>query len=190
VRAAGSSELGVAVHEALAAWHIYGGDLLGLYRGPESGREMLERYVHHPLSGARTLAVEAGFNMDVGGTRVRGLVDRICEVEGGVSLIDFKTNATLDDELLAAYSLQLRIYALAAHRGLLAGGPDVRLILFDMRRGRQHDIAPDDALVERRILEASGRIAAGDFALGPQHAQRPCKLCAYRPICADAREVL
>jgi RecB family exonuclease len=178
------------VHEALAAWHTSGGDLLDLYRGPEAGREMLERYRRHPLAGTRTLAVEAGFNMDVGGTRVRGLVDRICEVDGSVALIDFKTNATLDDELLDAYSLQLRIYGVAAHRGLLAGGRDVKLILFDMRRGRHYDIEPDDALVERRILEASGRIAAGDFALGPQHAQRPCKLCAYRPICSDAREVL
>jgi ATP-dependent helicase/DNAse subunit B len=59
-----------------------------------------------------------------------------------------------------------------------------------MRRGRQHDVEPDDSLVERRILEASSRIAAGDFALGPQHAQRPCKLCAFRPICTDARKVL
>jgi ATP-dependent DNA helicase UvrD/PcrA len=190
VRAAGSTELGAAVHEALAAWHMYGGDLLNRYRGPEAGREMLERYAHHPLAGARTLGVEAGFNMDVGGTRVRGLVDRICDVDGKVALIDFKTNATLDDELLQAYSLQLRIYAMAAHRGLLAGGRDVRLILFDMRRGRQHDVQPDDAHVERRILEASGLIASGDFGLGPQHAQRPCKLCAYRPICSDAREVL
>jgi DNA helicase II / ATP-dependent DNA helicase PcrA len=204
VRAAGSTELGAAVHEALAAWHMNGGDLLDLYRGPEAGREMLERYQRHPLAAGRTLAVEAGFNMAVGATRVRGLVDRICEVEGKIALVDFKTNATLDDELLDAYSLQLRIYAVAAHRGLLPtrwggggeatgglrGGSNPRLILFDMRRGRQHDVEPDDSLVERRILEASSRIAAGDFALGPQHAQRPCKLCAFRPICTDARKVL
>jgi RecB family exonuclease len=151
---------------------------------------MLDRYQRHPLAAARTLAVEAGFNMAVGGTRVRGLVDRICEVDGTIGLIDFKTNATLDDELLEAYSLQLRIYGLAAHRGLLAGGPDVRLILFDMRRGRQHDVEPEDAVVVRRIVDASGRIAAGDFTLGPQHEQRPCKLCAFRKICPDARKVL
>ena len=190
VRAAGSTELGAAVHEALAAWHGGGGDLLELYRGPESGREMLERYRQHPLAAARTLAVEVGFNMRVGQTRVRGLVDRVCELDGRVALIDFKTNATLDDELLEAYSLQLRIYALAAHRGLLAGGQDVACVLFDMRRGRMHEIEPDDGLVERRILEASSRIAAGDYALGPQHAQRPCKLCAFRSICSDARKVL
>jgi len=190
VRAAGSTELGAAVHEALAAWHMSGGALLDMYRGPDAGREMLERYLDHPLSRAKTLGVETAFNMAVGEARVRGLVDRICELDGRSVLVDFKTNATLDRELLEAYSLQLRIYGLAARRELLAGGADPRLVLFDMRRGEMHDVAPDDRLVEQRILAASERIAAGDFALGPQHAKRPCSLCAFRPICPDAREVL
>jgi DNA helicase-2/ATP-dependent DNA helicase PcrA len=190
VRAAGSTELGAAVHEALAAWHNAGGDLLAQYRGPEPGREMLARYLDHPLSRARTLAVEAGFNMAIGNTRVRGLVDRVCEADGRIALIDFKTNASLDRVLLEAYSLQLRIYGLAARRGLLPGGSDPKLILFDMRRGETIDVAPDDALVEGHILTASTKIAEGDFHLGPEHAQRPCSLCAYRPICTDARKVL
>ncbi len=187
VRAAGSTELGAAVHEALAAWHNTGGNLLELYRGPEAGREMLARYAEDPLAGARTLAVEAGFNMAIGGARVRGLVDRVCELDGRTVLIDFKTNATLDPVLLDAYSLQLRIYGLAAHRGLLPGSSDPRLVLFDMRRGDQHEIAPDDAVVEDRVLTAARRIADGNFSLGPEHDQRPCKLCAYRPICPEAR---
>src|SRR5207253_2859518 len=120
VAAIGSTDLGAAVHEALAAWHNTGGDLLQLYRGPEAGREMLARYIALPLSGGRTLAVEAGFKMAVGGTRVRGVVDRICEIEGKVALIDFKTNANLDPALMAAYSLQLRIYGLAAHARVTA----------------------------------------------------------------------
>ena len=96
----------------------------------------------------------------------------------------------LDAALLEAYSLQLRIYGLAARRGLLPGGRDPRLILFDLRRGEARDIPPDDALVEERVIAAAARIAAGDFRLGPEHAQRPCTLCAYRPICTDARKVL
>src|SRR5213079_939092 len=47
VRASGSSELGASVHAALAAWHASGGDLLGIYRGPEAGRDMLSRYLAH-----------------------------------------------------------------------------------------------------------------------------------------------
>ena len=190
VRAAGSSELGSAVHTALAAWHNTGGDLLAQYSGPDLGREMLQRYLAHPLAAARTLAVEVGFNMAMGPARVRGLVDCVCEFEGRTSLVDFKTNATLDHALIEAYSLQLRLYGLAARRGLLPGGGDPRLLLFDMRRGELRDITPDDGLVEERVLAASARIAAGDFQLGPEHAQRPCALCIYRPICADARKVL
>ena len=190
VRALGSTELGSAVHEALAAWHTNGGDLLALYRGPDAGREMLGRYVDHPLSRARTLSAEAGFKMSIGDTRVRGLVDRICEVDGRTVLVDFKTNATLDEALLEAYRMQLRIYGVAARRGLLPGSRDPQLVLFDLRRGVAHDIAPDDALVEERVGEASRRIAAGDFRLGPEHDNRPCHLCAYRPICPDARKVL
>ena len=187
VRAAGSTELGAAVHEALAAWHVGGADLLAAYQGPEVGRAMLERYLAHPLARARTLAVEAPFNMAVAGTRVRGVVDRVCEVAGRTLLIDFKTNATLDAALVEAYSLQLRIYGVAARRGLLPGGREPRLVLFDMRRGEARDVEPDDVAVERHIAVAAERIAGSDFALRPEHAGRPCQLCAYRPICADKR---
>src|ERR1700674_1414422 len=72
VQAMGSTELGSAVHAALAAWHTSGGDLLALYSGPEAGREMLTRYLTHPLAQAKTLAVEVGFNMRIGTTRVKG----------------------------------------------------------------------------------------------------------------------
>ena len=186
VQAIGSTELGAAVHEALASWHTAGGDLLQLYRGPDAGRQMLDRYLAHPLSRARTLAVEAGFNMAIGSTRVRGVVDRVCEVDGGTALIDFKTNATLDPAVLEAYALQLRIYGVAAGRGLLPGDRRPRLLLFDMRRGDVHEVAPDEALVASRVAVAAAKISAGDFHLGPEHAKRPCSLCAYRPICPDA----
>jgi hypothetical protein len=83
--------------------------------------------------------------------------------------------------------VQLRLYGLAAHRGLLPGGKDPKLILFDMRRGEMHEIEAGDAAVESQVLVASQKIAAGDFRLGPEHANRPCKLCAFRPICPDAR---
>jgi hypothetical protein len=35
----------------------------------------------------------------------------------------------------------------------------------------------------------AARIKARNFALGPEHAQRPCAMCVYRPICADARKL-
>jgi DNA helicase-2/ATP-dependent DNA helicase PcrA len=186
-RAAGSTELGATVHAALATWHSSGGDLLALYEGPEAGREMLRSYLAHPLASARTLGVEVEFNLRVGQTRVRGIVDRICELDGRTILIDYKTNASMDAALIEAYTVQLRLYALAAGRGLLPGGADPRLVLFDLRRSRDIEIAADDAVVVARVSAVSNRIATGDFALGPENAERPCAMCAYRPICPDAR---
>jgi hypothetical protein len=186
IQAMGSTELGSAVHAALATWHVSGGDLLTIYSGPEAGREMLDRYLSHPLARAKTLAVEVGFNMRIGTTRVKGLVDRICELDGKPVLVDYKTNASLDAKLIEAYSVQLRLYGLAAHRGLLPGAAEPRLVLFEMRRGEAREVTPDDAGVEAQVRGAAARIAAGDFSLGPEHAQRPCSLCAFRPICPDA----
>jgi DNA helicase-2/ATP-dependent DNA helicase PcrA len=187
VQAAGSSELGASVHAALAAWHSDGGDLIGLYHGPDAGQAMLAAYLAHPLASAPTLGVEVEFNMRLGHASVRGFVDRVCEVDGRPVLVDYKTNATLDARLIEAYSTQLRLYAVAARRGLVPGGPQPRLALFDMRRAALIEVTADDGAVEARVAAATARIAAGDFELGPEHAERPCHLCAFRPICADAR---
>src|SRR2546423_15666249 len=94
-----------------------GGDLLALYHGPQAGRDMLERYLLHPLARARTLAVESGFNMAVGDTRGRGVVDRVCEGDRQPAPGDFKTNATLRASLVGAYSAQLPISRPAPRRG-------------------------------------------------------------------------
>jgi DNA helicase-2/ATP-dependent DNA helicase PcrA len=182
------SELGAAVHRALDAWHTTGGDLLGEYEGPEAGRQLLERYLAHPLAGARTLAAEAEFNLRLAGdVRVKGLVDRVCELDGRTVLVDYKTNARLDERLRETYSGQLRLYGLAAKRGLLPGGPDPRLVLYDLRRGDAIEVTPDPDGAETRVVEAAGRIAEGDFTLGPEHGDRPCFLCAYRSLCRERR---
>ncbi len=186
-RTANATEVGAAVHEALAAWHSSGGDLLGRYEGPEAGTEMLASYLAHPLAAAKTLGVEVVFNLRVGATRVRGIVDRICELDGRTVLVDYKTNATMDASLIDAYTTQLRLYSLAAGRGLLPGGASPRLVLFDLRRSNAIEVTADDGAVEARVTAVSHRIAQADFALGPENAQRPCSMCAFRPICADAR---
>src|SRR5207302_623416 len=96
-------------------------------------------------------------------------------------------SAALDMALLDAYRLQLRLYGVAARRGLLPGGESPRLVLFDLRRGVEIEVEADDAAVEFRVAEAVAKIEAKDFSLGPRHANRPCHLCAYRPICPQRR---
>ena len=195
-RGSGAAELGAAVHRALDAWHWRGGDLLQMYEGPDSGRDMLARYLEHPLAHAATLGTEVEFNLRIGDSvRLKGFVDRVCELDGQATLVDYKTNARLDDRLKEAYGTQLRLYGLAAQRGLLPlpppasnnGREQPRLVLFDLRHGEAIDIAPDAAGAEQRLIAVAHKIAARDFSLGPEHHNRPCFLCAYRPLCPSAR---
>jgi len=184
----GGSELGAAVHRALDAWHTTGGDLLDKYEGPEAGRELLRRYLEQPLASARTLGAEVEFNLRLAGdVRVKGLVDRVCELDGRTVLVDYKTNARLDERLRETYSAQLRLYGLAARRGLLPGGPEPDLVLFDLRRGEAIGVTPDPDGAEARVVEAAAKIAAGDFTLGPEHRNRPCFLCNFKSLCRDRR---
>jgi len=44
------------------------GDLLAKYDGPDAGRELLVRYLEHPLASARTLGAEVEFNLRLAGT--------------------------------------------------------------------------------------------------------------------------
>jgi RecB family exonuclease len=147
---------------------------------------MLRRYLSHPLAGATTLGVEYEFNLQLPTARVRGIVDRLCELDGGAVLVDYKTNHRLDERLRQAYFTQLRLYGAAAEKGLLPAR-DPRLVLFDLRRGEAIEVPPDAAAVTARVEAVAARISAGDYSLGPEHANRPCALCAYRPICKDAR---
>ena len=63
----------------------------------------------------------------------------------------------------------------------------------------ESEVRRRDALGRATHVRFDGRIvghdvvrftAAEDFRLGPEHADRPCNLCAFRPICPDARKVL
>ncbi len=193
-----AADLGAAVHEALRAWHVAGGDLVAGFRevaaasalDPESvaaGEEMLAGYFASPLAGAPTLGAEVGFNLRLEGVRVRGVVDRVAATAGGRLLVDYKTNREIDPALQAAYEVQLQLYGLAAQRGLLPGEGSPRLAIFDLRRSRLLDVEPDPDGVAARVKAVASRIAGGDFELGPEHAKRPCWMCAYRPVCPQAR---
>jgi len=149
---------------------------------------MLRRWLAHPLSRAPSLGVEVEFNLRLGGVRLKGVVDLICELGGQTALVDYKTNARLDSRLREAYSLQLRLYGLAAGEGLLPGGREPRLYLFDLRRGEAIEVSPDPEAARLRVQAAARAIAEARFELGPEHADRPCRLCAYRTICPDRRE--
>ncbi len=170
VQAMGSTELGSSVHAALASWHVAGGDLLAIYAGPE-GWPRDPRPLPRASAGPSEDAGRRGWvqHEDRHDARVRGLVDRVLRSStAGPSSSTTRPTRLSTRTLIEAYSVQLRLYGLAARRGLVPGGAHARLLLFDLRRGQVIEVTPDDNGVEARVVAAAALIAAGDFGPPPE----------------------
>jgi superfamily I DNA/RNA helicase/RecB family exonuclease len=158
--------------------------------------DMLERWYLSEVSGdvPDVLAVERPFGIQVGEHEVKGTIDRIDRVAGGLAIVDYKTGRKMAKAEDVVEDLQLAIYHLAAIKDpdLAALGPPVRLVLRYVRAGedREQPITEGHAQqTEERILAAAERIVeeAFDPVVGAD-----CDHCAFHRLCplqAEGREV-
>jgi hypothetical protein len=147
------------------------------------------------LAGAR-LRPEAPFALPLAGTVLRGNIDLLAVGEGGVTVVDFKTDRVGSDgvaPLGARYSAQRAIYALAV-AGVQPGSRIHTAHLF-LERPSEPVVEEFDALAlaeARSSLEGLiAQIRAGDFepardpyaalCLGCPAAARLCPRPAWRP---------
>lgn len=131
------------------------------------------------------VAVEYPFDIEVGGHRVRGYIDRIDRVDGGLAIVDYKTGAHVMPPEEAADDLQLATYHLAALRDpmLASLGPPVSLQLWYLRSGDavSQPIAEGHAeRTERRIIDAADRILAEEF---DPSVEADCEHCEFHRLC-------
>lgn len=131
------------------------------------------------------LAVEYPFDIEVAGHRVRGSIDRIDRVPGGIAIIDYKTGSRALRAEDVAEDLQLATYHLAAVRDpdLASFGPPVSLRLCYLRSGSQpsQTITDDHAgRTEQRIVEAAQRILSEDFE---PSVEADCDYCDFWRLC-------
>ena len=139
------------------------------------------------LAGTRSarqpevLHTEEWFDVQIAGTKVAGRIDRMDRTaDGSVNIVDYKTGKARSQED-ADESLQLSIYAMAAHEKWgykvgdvafhnLEGNVPVssRRSAFELERARE------------RVLAVARGIAAGDF--DPQTGFH-CNFCAFRGLC-------
>lgn len=146
------------------------------------GLEQLKEF----LKGARATATEVlhteeWFDVEIGGSKLTGRIDRIDRVpDGSVVVVDYKTGkARSQDD--ADDSLQLSIYAMAAQE---KWGYRVSGLAF-------HNLEGNVAVISKRgefdLEEARGRVAAvargiseGNFKPKPDYH---CNFCAFRGLC-------
>lgn len=81
------------------------------------GKQLLEEFwrIHSP-GFHMPLAVEYQFSVNVDGIPLSGKIDRIDKVDGGVSIVDYKTSKELFTSQQLEQDLQLTFYQLAAEK--------------------------------------------------------------------------
>jgi CRISPR/Cas system-associated exonuclease Cas4 (RecB family) len=170
----GGAAFGSEVHNALA----------GLPAG-EAARELAASFTSSALGQRAASSLnkfnEFDFLIELDGHLLRGQIDLWFEDGGGVVLVDYKTDRTLDEARLARYSRQLRFYALALEK--LNGRLPDEAWLFDLRGSKPHSVSltrPDlDECLEvwRRFQSMRGAM---------EYPARPGAQCARCPYSAGA----
>ncbi len=129
----------------------------------------------------KVLHTEQEFKIRIGAAVVVGRMDRIDRVAGNrVVIVDYKTGKPRSQED-ADTSLQLSLYALAAHESL--GYEPERLVFHNLEdnsliSSTRSALQLEEAKV--KVKEVAEKIAAGEFEAKPGFQ---CNFCSYRNLC-------
>lgn len=147
-------------------------------------QDVLRRHhARHAPSYHPAVASEQWFELDLGDdVTVVGSIDHVARTDdGGIGIVDWKTNKTAGTKQRVSGSLQLAIYTLAARQ---LWGQDPQWVALDFVvpgvrvRVERDQIDTDAALAA--IRSTAGAIRAGAFEPTPN---RLCDWCDYRALC-------
>jgi DNA helicase II / ATP-dependent DNA helicase PcrA len=152
----------------------------------QQGLEQLQEFLSSARASARkdVLHTEEWFDVEAGGIRLTGRIDRIDREGDGVAVVDYKTGKSRSQED-ADESLQLSIYAMAAQQ---KWGYRVGALVFHNLEGNVAVVSRRDEFqlvrAKERVRTVADGIAGGDFGAKPGFH---CSFCAFRGLC-PARE--
>jgi DNA helicase-2/ATP-dependent DNA helicase PcrA len=151
------------------------------------GLEQLKQFLAgtHSAPSPEVLHTEEWFDVQIAGTKLTGRIDRMDRApDGSVVIVDYKTGKARSQED-ADDSLQLSIYAMAAHQ---TWGYHVSDLVFHNLEGnipvasKRTEFQLEQA--RERVLTVVRNIADGNFKPKPDFY---CNFCAFRGLC-PARE--
>jgi DNA helicase-2/ATP-dependent DNA helicase PcrA len=196
-----ATSLGVSIHRTLDAYHSRSNDpseLLKYYNrywmgaGYSSaaeqmeyylkGQRMLEVYGQNEYSRVSTVdATERELMFDYEGWAFRGKIDRIDRLEDGRwEVIDYKTDAALDENYDIKNSLQLGIYSIGARRAwnLKKGKATVYFVALDKKISADFDSFDENEILSV-FIETGKKINNMDFEPDTKH----CPNCLMNNRC-------
>lgn len=196
-----ATSLGVSIHRTLEEYHANSNDpseLLKYYNrcwlgagysnAAEQmeyylkGRNMLEVYEQNEYSRNTTVsATEREFMFDYEGWTFRGKIDRIDKYEDGSwEVIDYKTDAALDENFDIKSSLQLGIYSIGARRAwnMEKGKATIHFVTLDKKISADFTCF-DEQQILNTFIEAGKKIENMEYDPNPAH----CPLCLMNNRC-------
>ncbi len=134
-------------------------------------------------AAAEVLHTEEWFDIRIAGTKVAGRIDRIDRAsDGTVAVVDYKTGKARSQED-ADDSLQLSIYAMAAHE---KWGYNVGQLVFHNLEGNVPVVSKRSEFqlkeARERVLAVARGIADGNFEAKIDYH---CNFCAFRGLCPE-----
>jgi len=156
----------------------------------DQGKEILHNYFQFIQANPPTvLATEYIFTFDLDSCSIRGMIDRIDAVDGGINVIDYKTSKTPTN---ANKSLQLAVYCmfLTQQPEQVPGGlPKAASLLFlreENEPKRSHSFTSDELSVFREKIDlVVAGITNRDFDC---KTGRHCDWCDYKQLLCPAWE--
>jgi len=148
------------------------------------GRDILSKFWEiHSADFRMPVAVERVFYIDIEGIKLRGFLDRVDKLDnGGLSIVDYKTNQGLFTKDDLEKNLQLTLYQLAAEQTWHM--PVERLTLYHLRSNTPCSCAARDEtqLEEARhqVLEVAENIIGERFP-ATENQYCPCDFAEHCP---------
>jgi DNA helicase-2/ATP-dependent DNA helicase PcrA len=149
------------------------------------GIEFLKRFYDSlPTPWPKPIDLEKGFTITINGQMLKGKIDRIDAVSGGIEIIDYKTSERPPEEEKDAELEQLHIYAMAAREALKLNPVKLTYIYLAIEKPYSYEV--DEKAIEKtkaEISETITEILKSDFVATP--AKHVCVHCDFQGICED-----
>ena len=180
----GARALGDAVHRLLGGLPVENppAEALALRDG------FLESSLGREMAAARRVEREFDFLFHFEGTLLRGIIDLWFADAGGVTLVDYKTGRSIGDSLFAAYTDQLRFYALALEA--LTGRLPRRACLYLLHQGRTVEVALGEETRARCRAVLGEWKRAQEEDEWPPRPGVPCEWCSFEGGACPGRALL
>lgn len=151
----------------------------------EKGRAILTQFYHENLPlFAVPLAIEQRFSLDLDGITINGIIDRVDRLQdGGIEIIDYKTNNKLPPKTKINTDLQLPIYHMAVEN--IYGEPPQKVTLYFLVPNQKMSARKTKSDI-KRAKEIIHKVAANIQAEKFEPFKNPlCPWCDFIERCLE-----